>query len=63
MEQYAFVRYFEIIPPLDRVDEIYACVCLRWATKNGADHPFQYGSAKCEKIEIDGGRRGEGGRE
>lgn len=35
--EFAFVRYFEITPPIDNVDRVLNCLCLRWATGDECD--------------------------
>lgn len=35
---YAYVQYMEVTRPLDYVDEVLNCVCLRWSTADEIDH-------------------------
>jgi len=37
-EECAFVQYMQCTPPVDEVDDLLRCVCLRWATDDGIDH-------------------------
>jgi len=37
-QELAFVQFMQCTPPLDHVDDILQCVCLRWATEDGVDH-------------------------
>ena len=37
-EELALVRYYKCIEPLDKMDEILDCICLRWETEDEEDY-------------------------
>lgn len=37
-EELAFVSYFEIIPPAEKIDGALNCICLYWATADVTDY-------------------------
>ena len=43
-KELAFLKYFICSAPVDEVDKILNCICLRWETEDGIDHSLSPGS-------------------
>lgn len=49
-QQFAFLKYFELISSLDKVDELFDSVWYKWSTGNGTKHSFYYDDAVSSRI-------------
>lgn len=52
-QEFAFLKYFERIPPLEKQEDIYGFESLKWATGNAMDYKFCYDNAASDKIEAE----------
>lgn len=50
--KFAFVEYFEITLPVDKVVEILNRICLRWAADYKTDHSYAFDSLQCDRVEA-----------
>lgn len=51
-QEFFFVDYYEITAPLDKIDEVLICICLKRATDNETDHSSHFDSSQCDRIEV-----------
>lgn len=51
-EVYTFVQHFDITIPIDEIDNVLNCVCLRWATRDEFGYTINFKSSSQNKVEI-----------
>lgn len=47
LNEFGFVKCFEIAPALDKIDKILDCICFRWAKNDETDHSYLLDSFSC----------------
>lgn len=48
-QEFASVKYIEITPQLDKVDEVLSCIYLKWASDHETDHFYHFDSSQCDR--------------
>lgn len=50
--EFALIQYFEITSPIDSVDRVLRCLCLRWATDDEVDLTVNENLSSADIIEV-----------
>lgn len=50
--EYTFVRYLDLTYPLDCVDDVLRCICLRSVPDDGSDHSRDVGLRESARIDA-----------